>query len=206
MTMPRPPATAPTVTPAELLHAYDAKIRALIVADQALIPEQIELEAAGKSREPVPPDDDAPEQMARELINGFAPPPRAASRHGRLFQVLNERRAIAIALDMLADAGRRTDALAVAQVIAERGADWLAITRRRALALLELLDANREAASFRADVARLAGQNPGLICDRDGGLFGVEFMPVTDRRLDARGFLEQCARENIITAREFAGE
>ena len=199
--------TTPAVTPGELFAAYDEKIKALICSDRTLVAEQIELEAGKELPEPAPPDDDAPEQRARELVNGFAPPARVQSKHGRLYQVLSERKAIVIALSMLADAERRTGAIAVAEVIEARGEDWLAITRRRALALLELLDANREAASFRLDVARLTGQNnPGLICDRDGGLFGVEFMPIADRRLDARGFLEQCARENIITAREFAGE
>ncbi len=124
--MPKQPvaSAAPTVTPAELLAAYDDKSRALIRDDQALILEQIELEAAGESPQPVPPDDDAPEQLARELVNGYAPPPRAASRHGRLHPAADPAACDRDRLDMLGDACRRTDALAVAQVIAERGADW----------------------------------------------------------------------------------
>jgi hypothetical protein len=194
----------PRVTHAELLVAYADKFKAPQRSDLALRDEQISLEVAGASPNPAPELGDEPEQRARELLNGFAPAPRAAGSDGRLHQVLTERRAISIATDMLAQTEFQTRALAVAQVIEERQADWTEITRRRAKALLELRSANRDASKFRADVMRFAvSPHTGLVCDWIGGIFATEFAPVADRSLNGQGFLEACVSAGVITNKEF---
>jgi hypothetical protein len=189
---------APQVSRKDLLAAVLQKRASLIERDSVLLAEQLRLEKQGVNPAPPDPAPD-PQQMARTLLNGFAGPELpTGSASARLFSIILDRQATQIALDALVSRELEARAIAVAEVMQTGLGDWRTITRRRALALIELRRANRDAAEFRQAVTALAGVAPGLVCDRHyGPLFGP---PIAGDQ--GHSFLEAAAAEGIITPRE----
>jgi hypothetical protein len=183
----------PAVTAVELIAAIARKADALRQRDRDLVNEQIILEQA-KIAPAAPSATADPRDLAREMLNGFAPPEPAGKPEQRLFAILHERAGIAIALDLLQQQDLQSRVLAVGQVTQARGEDWRALVRERALALIALRRANKACSDFRKSVTEVAGMAPGLICDRSGGLlFGP---PVVGDQ--AYVFLTDCMRAGFI--------
>jgi hypothetical protein len=183
----------PKPTTAELLAAYADLSTTLGRTGRELLEEHLELEAAGASPDPAPAiPDDAPEQRARELVNGFAPPERAKGAAGRLHQVISERRAIVLALDMLASAERQTRTVALAEWLRDGGEDrWIESRRRLADALMAVRGAVEECRAIRSEATSVAGgQQVCLPSDRGDRPMLTEAAQVT---------LEAIAAEKIIS-------
>jgi len=170
----------------------EQKTKKLRDQDRTLRDEQIALEKAGASpvRSRSAPEAEA---LARQLLNGFAPPAGAETADARLHQVRTEREAIGIALDALQGRELQERAVALAQTIQNRNEEWRAIVRERADAVIGLIRANAKAAAFRAEVSAMAAYGPGLICDPSTGIFGP---PVVGDQIYT--FLKSAVAEGII--------
>jgi hypothetical protein len=189
---------SPKVTAAELLAALDKKAAGLRERDKALLAEQIRLERAGASPAPGKPIPEA-QQMAREILNGYAGLLPEIEPSGRLHQILVERTAVSIAVATLGREEMRARAVALAQMIEEKGDVHREIVRARVDALLALRRANARAEAFRSELAGLSGgYGSGLLCDPYAGAL-FEPPVVGD---DGYLFLESCVANGFATKRE----
>jgi len=183
-----------------MIAALGRKRGALMQRDRDLLEEQIILEKA-KVIPQAPRTEVDPKTIARELLNGFAPPEPAGKPGERLFAILRQRAGIEIALDALQQNELQNRALAVGEVMQRQGANWRELVRRRALAVLELRRANAACAEFRKSVAAIAAGPPGLVCDRSGGpLFGEPIVGDV-----AYVFFQDCVRAGIIGREDLDG-
>src|SRR5436305_8019997 len=105
----------PPISALELLEALGRKRAALMDRDRDLREEQIILEKS-KIVPEAPRIEVDPRQLAREMINGFAPAAPAGRPGERLFAILRERAGIEIALDILQQQELQSRVLAVAEV------------------------------------------------------------------------------------------
>jgi hypothetical protein len=153
----RPTTTTPTKR--DLLQALLRKDSALELMDRQLLAEQIGFEKAGHhptERTSAP----SYEIRARALLNGTAHLVPDLSVHGdgaRLADILVERRAIALALDVLRNEQSRTSTLALAEWMSDGGMDrWSRNRRRLADALLAVRAALADAVDIREYASRAA--------------------------------------------------
>ena len=187
----------PPIGALELLEALGRKRATLMERDRDLLTEQVVLEKAKIAPER-PSGDVDPQRLARQMLNGFAPPEPTGKPGERLFAILHERAAVEIALDLLQQQDLQHRVLAVGEVMQRSGVEWRELTRQRALALIALRRANKACSEFRKSVTKIAGMAPGLVCDRQVGLlFGPPI--VGDQGYT---FLADCLRAQIVTQKD----
>jgi hypothetical protein len=189
----------PPVDHDAIVAAFERKLAGIAAQDGPLLAEQLELEKAGV----VPEEPSAlpnVRRMAAEMLNGSAPAALGEYNQGeRLSLIIRKRAAIAEALQKGSHEHFKLCAVRLAWLLDKHGREWREIVRKRAMALLELRKANREAAAFRRMMISAAGIQLSLRCDRQGGpVFGEA---VSD---PAYEFLQEAIQEGFLLASEVA--
>ncbi|QKD04267.1 hypothetical protein [Mesorhizobium loti] len=185
--------------PAQDLEAISHKRLAFTERGKDILAARLELEHQGirpEERSNWGPD---PRDLAASMLDGSAlPAARSPTPGEELFQLLVEQQAVTIALDELAERENQARRIAAAEALRETADEWRRLVRRRAMAVIELRQANQEAATFRERLRRIGGNNPNLIADATSGpLFGP---PVVGD--GAYTFLESCVSAGIISKKE----
>jgi hypothetical protein len=201
MKFPRTKTSVPEDSPVTAFNAVAARARELRLLDETLLSRQLALENAGITPKVTVTSSAA--QRAARLLDGSADGvgrSPSADPANELYDIVEHRQALSIALQELATRELTLRREAGAAMRKKHAATWTALTRRRALAVVELQRANAACRAHSDAISAISGGYSGLQLDiRTGPTFGA---PVVGS--DTVTFLRACVRAGIVTEQEIS--